>query len=98
LLFFNRSHKSAMERLQDIDDRHERELAELREKAKAALKGAKKSEKAQVEATYIQMEFDLKAQHREEIDEYEEKHGGKVNPNSLNYQSNSNVFIVFVRW
>lgn len=63
-------------RLQELEQRHETELADLRNRAKVALKAAKKSEKAQVEASYIQMEFDLKAQHREEIEELEEKNGG----------------------
>ncbi len=69
--------------LQKLEQRHDNELVDLREKAKAALKAAKKSEKAQVEASYIQMEFDLKAKHREEMEEFEEKHGGiYINPNS----------------
>ena len=62
-----------MESIAEIEERHEQELKELREKVKAMLKGAKKSAKAQIEAEAIQMEFDLKAKHREELEEAEER-------------------------
>jgi hypothetical protein len=61
-----------MESIAQIEERHEHEMKELKEKVKAMLKAAKKSEKAQMEAQGIQMEYDLKAKHRQEIDEAEE--------------------------
>jgi Skp family chaperone for outer membrane proteins len=62
-----------MESIAEIERRHEQERKELQEKVKGMLKGAKKSQKAQLEAEAIQLEFDLKAKHREEIEEAEEK-------------------------
>jgi len=58
--------------MEEIEARHERELAELQLQVKEMLKKAKKSEKAVMEAQAIQMQFDLKAKHREEIEEFEE--------------------------
>jgi hypothetical protein len=63
--------------MEEIEERHERELVELRERVKEMIKKAKKSEKAIAEAQAIQMEFDLKAKQREEIEEYETQHGIK---------------------
>jgi hypothetical protein len=65
-----------------MEKRHERELKELSEKIKVMLKGAKKGSKAQIEAEAIQMQFDLKAKHREEMDELDEKgfFGQYLNP------------------
>lgn len=62
-----------MESLAEIETRHERELEELAERVKQMLKGAKKSTRAQVEAEVIQLQFDLKARHREELEEAEER-------------------------
>lgn len=66
-----------MESILEIEQRHEREMAELAERVKVMLKNAKKSNKAQVEAEAIQLQFDLKARHREEIAEAEEREDGK---------------------
>lgn len=58
--------------------RHDQEVADLAEQIKVLMKGAKKATKAQVEAQCIQMQFDLKAKHRDEIDDWEEKNGGVI--------------------
>lgn len=51
-----------------MEKRHKQELRELEGKVRALLKTAKKSNKAVIEAEAIQMGFDLKARHREELD------------------------------
>jgi hypothetical protein len=61
-----------MESIAQIEERHEKEMKELKGKLKMMLKAAKKSEKAQMEAQGLQMEYDLKAKHRQEVDEAEE--------------------------
>ena len=55
--------------------RHDIEIKELKETSKQMLKTAKKSEKAVIEARIVQLEFDLKAKHREEEDELENQLG-----------------------
>lgn len=55
--------------------KHQEELLALQQQMKENIKKAKKSEKAQVEAQAIQMEFDMKARHREEVDVLEEAMG-----------------------
>ena len=55
--------------------RHDLEIKELKEASKQMLKSSKKSEKAIIEAKIIQLEFDLKAKHREEEDELENRLG-----------------------
>ena len=55
--------------------RHDLEIKELKETSKQMLKSAKKSEKAVIESRIIQLEFDLKAKHREEEDELENQLG-----------------------
>ncbi len=62
-----------MESISQLEERHDREIIELRESIKQMLKGAKKSTRAQLEAQAIQMEFDLKAKHRDELEELEGK-------------------------
>lgn len=65
-------------------ERHAQEVAELKESSKALLKGAKKSERAATEARVVQMEFDLKARHRDEVDQLEEELGNEcIQPYSL---------------
>ena len=67
-----------MEDYHAMETRHQLELQQLQETAKTMLKGAKKSAKAQLEAQIIQMEYDLKAKHREEMDALEENLGQEV--------------------
>jgi len=52
----------------DLLSRHKAEAKELDDVIKALLKGAKKADKAQLEARAIQMRFDLRAKHQEEED------------------------------
>lgn len=56
-----------------LEARQERELDALRQEMREKIKKAKKSEKAVMEAQAIQMEFDMKARHREEMEEFEER-------------------------
>jgi OTU domain-containing protein 6 len=65
------------ESLDDMEARHKRELRELEGKVRAMLKTAKKAEKAVVEAQTIQMQYDLKAKHNDELDALSERLGGK---------------------
>jgi hypothetical protein len=51
-----------------MEKRHKQESRELEGKIRALLKTAKKSNKAVIEAEAVQMGFDLKARHREELD------------------------------
>lgn len=62
-------------KMEELLQRHTQEVAELKESSKALLKAAKKSERAAVEARVVQMEFDLKAKHRDEVDQLEEELG-----------------------
>jgi len=64
--------------LLDLEERHEREIKELEMNSTAMLKAAKKSNKAQIEAQVIQMHYDLRAKHRDEIEELE--NGNETNP------------------
>jgi len=57
--------------LLNIEERHEKEMKELEIKSTALLKAAKKSSKAQIEAQIIQMQYDLRAAHRDELEEFE---------------------------
>jgi hypothetical protein len=61
--------------MDELLQRHESETKQLRETSKEMLKSAKKSERSAIEARIIQTEFDLKARHRDEIEELEEKLG-----------------------
>lgn len=54
-----------------MERRHQKEKEDLEAIIKVMLKGAKKSNKAQIEAQTIQMQYDLRARHNEEIDEME---------------------------
>ena len=58
--------------IDELLDRQENELKALALEIKAMVKAAKKSQRAEAEAKGIQMEFDLKARHRDEVDELEE--------------------------
>jgi hypothetical protein len=61
--------------MEELLKRHAQEVVELKETSKTLLKGAKKSERAATESRIIQMEFDLKAKHRDEVDQLEEELG-----------------------
>lgn len=69
---------NSTETYDEIISRHKSECRELEGKVRAMLKKAKKSNKAEVEAQTIQMDFDLKQKHRDEIEEFEEKHGESI--------------------
>lgn len=62
-----------MESLDEAESRHEEELKVLRDEIRASVKAASKSKKAETEARGIQMEFDLRARQRLEIEEIEER-------------------------
>lgn len=64
-----------MESYEELVSRHEKEASELADSIKAMLKAAKKSQRAELEAKAIQMNFDLKARHREEEEEWESNNG-----------------------
>ncbi len=66
-----------------MEERHDREIIELRESIKKMLKGAKKNTLAQLEAQAIQMEFDLKARHRDELEELEGKGRAWINIHTI---------------
>ena len=61
--------------MDEMFDRHDKELKELQTLTINTLKTAKKSEKQQLETKFVQMQFDLKAKHRDEINEFEEQNG-----------------------
>jgi hypothetical protein len=58
--------------------RQQMELKELEAESKKLLKAANKSNRAEVEARIIQMEYDLKAKHRDEEEELEERLGDEL--------------------
>lgn len=66
-----------MSEFEVLETKQDQEKEELDIKIKALLKAAKKSNKAQVEAECIQMQYDLKAKHRDELEELEERLGSK---------------------
>lgn len=66
------SSASTPESLEDMERRHKLEQRELEGKIRAMVKGAKKSQKAELDFKATQMEFDLKARQREEELELEE--------------------------
>lgn len=68
-----------------LEAKHERELEGLRVEMKEKIKKAKKSERAVVEAQAIQLEFDMKARHRDEIEEFEET--GQLPSKSTSFSS-----------
>jgi hypothetical protein len=78
-----------------LEARHERELDALRQEMREKIKKAKKSERAVVEASAIQMEFDMKARHREEMDEFEEKGILRTNIYDIIIQSPLNGYVCF---
>jgi wyosine [tRNA(Phe)-imidazoG37] synthetase (radical SAM superfamily) len=61
-----------------MERRHQEELQQLQETTKAMLKAAKKSTRTSIETQVIQMGYDLKAKHREEMNELEERLGVDV--------------------
>ena len=65
-------------------ERHTKEVNELKETSKAMLKAAKKSERVATETKVVQMEFDLKAKHREEVDQLEEELGNYLSDDRTN--------------
>ena len=60
------------ETMEEMERRHKKELRELEGSIRGMLKGAKKAQKAEVEAKAIQLEYDMKAKHREEEEALEE--------------------------
>jgi len=60
------------ETMEEMERRHKKELRELEGKVRGMLKGAKKAQKAELEAKAIQLEYDMKAKHREEEEKLEE--------------------------
>lgn len=74
-----------------MERRHKKELRELEGSIRGMLKGAKKAQKAELEAKAIQLEYDMKAKHREEEDALEElieKLGATVFAASFSSSSN----------
>ena len=71
------------ETLNEMESRHKKELRELEGKVRAMLKSVKKAEKAVFEAQIIQMQFDLKARHNEELDALTENLDGMFGFNTL---------------
>ena len=64
-----------MESLDEMESRHANETSALAESIKQMLKGSKKANKAQIEAQTIQMQYDLRAKHRDEMDLLEDSLG-----------------------
>ena len=58
-----------------LEEKHRREEEDLKIEIKALLKSAKKGKKAEIEAQAIQMEYDLRAKHMQEIEDFEENGG-----------------------
>jgi hypothetical protein len=63
------------ETLETMTQRHKAESRELEGKIRALMKTAKKSNKSEIEAKSVQLNFDLVGKHRLEIDELEEQLG-----------------------
>jgi poly-D-alanine transfer protein DltD len=66
------------ETLEEIERRHKAEMRKLEGETRALMKTAKKSTKAQIETQIIQMQYDMKARHQEEMDAWEAS-GGDAN-------------------
>jgi len=60
-----------LESMSDIEDRHDREMADYQAQARIAVKAAKKSERLDLETRMLQGEYDLKAKHIDEVDRLE---------------------------
>lgn len=65
----------SVETLAELERRHKAEIRKLEGETRALLKTAKKSNRAQIEAQIIQMQYDLKSRHNEEIDALESSGG-----------------------
>lgn len=66
----------------ELEVKQKQEARKLEGEVRAILKKAKKNEKKEVEAKAIQLEYDMKAKHRDEevlLEEYIEKNGGEDN-------------------
>lgn len=63
------------ESMEDMFNRHDKEMVEYQTKARTAIKAAKKADKIAVEAQMLQGEYDLKARQTEESDRLEEQIG-----------------------
>lgn len=61
---------------ENMDRRHDLEAQQLEEQIKGILKQAKKGDRAMLEAQIVQMRFDLRAKHREEVDSLVDSGGG----------------------
>ena len=75
----------------ELDAKHRQETRKLEGELRALLKKAKKSEKKEAEAKAVQLEYDLKAKHRDEealLEEYLEKHGDGENEVGMNDNDN----------
>eukprot|EP01041_Mallomonas_annulata_P007959 gene7959-16292_t len=72
------SSRTFNETASELEQRHETEKKELEEKIRFMIKQASKSKKAEIEAQTIQMKFDLRAKHLEEIEELEQSGEGKL--------------------
>ena len=70
--------KQSNETRSEMEARHENETKELELATSKLLKNAKKSTRAQVEAQIIQMQFDLRAKHREEEDNFESEYNESI--------------------
>lgn len=97
LVLIRRAHRhrvqsKRLKRMELLEARHDRELDALRQEMREKIKKAKKSERAVVEASAIQMEFDMKARHREEMDEFEEKGILRMDIYDIIIQSPLNLF------
>ena len=62
-----------LESMDAMERRHDADVKALEVEIKSLLKSAKKSTRAQVEAQAIQMQFDMKARHSDELESLEEK-------------------------
>ena len=65
---FDNDNYMPTESLDEMEARHDSERKELEAIIKADLKGAKKGNRAVVEAQCIQRQYDLKAKHSEEME------------------------------
>ena len=68
-------HHTAKDSYAETLARHKKEERELEGKSRAMVKKATKVEKAATEAKTIQMKFDLKAQHKTELEPFEDMGG-----------------------
>ena len=57
----------------EVVTRHKKEELELEQTTKSLIKNAKKADKPVVESQCIQMQYDLRAKHNEELERFEGK-------------------------